>query len=38
MDTEESEFVPKSGTKSEVWRYFQLQKGLNGEAIDDGSV
>ncbi len=34
----EDEFVPKSGTKSELWQHFGLKKGDNGKPIDDGSV
>ncbi len=30
------EFVPKPGTKSELWTYFGLKKGSSGKAIDDG--
>ncbi len=32
------EFVPKPGTKSELWTYFGMKKGSSGKAIDDGSV
>ena len=34
----EEEFLPKPGTKSEIWKYFGLKKDCNGKAIDDGSV
>ena len=38
MSTTDQEIIPKPGTKSEVWQYFGLLKGPNGQAIDDGSA
>ena len=32
------EFLDKLGAKSELWQYFRLLKGPNGEAVDDGSA
>ena len=34
----DSELVPKIGTKSVVWEYFGLERGVEGRPIDDGSV
>ena len=34
MSTTDQEIIPKPGTKSEVWQYFGLLKGPNGQAID----
>jgi len=34
----DSELVPKIGTKSVVWEYFGLERGVEGWPIDDGSV
>ena len=30
--------VTKTGTKSKVWDYFSLQKGVDGNPIEDGCV
>ena len=38
MSTTDQEIIPKPGTTSEVWQYFGLLKGPNGQAIDDGSA
>ena len=34
----DSELVPKIGTKSVVWEYFGLERGVEGRPFDDGSV
>ena len=35
----EDEFLPKPGTKSDLWKYFGLKKDLNGKAaVKDGLV
>lgn len=33
-----SELVAKSGTKNVVWDYFGLERGVDGNAVDDSSV
>ena len=38
MSITDQEIIPKLGTKTEVWQYFGLLIGPNGQAIDDGSA
>ena len=35
---EEDEFLPKPGTKSDLWNYFGLKKDSDERPIDDKSV
>ena len=36
--TKMADLVSKPGTKSLVWDYFALKKGINGEPVDDGTA